>query len=267
MFNYYLYQKSYESARAHEIEANLRYLNDLVLNNDASERFLKHDSIWETPTADGDFADVVFAKMEDRQFGMTVLPKLFNAIDSLDHKIGSLEEFDALYQSYNAFYGVHFESDDTRCISDPEDYQEFKNKYLWDVTPESLWARREQLFQKLVLCPSVENDLKDIGKTFLNPIIAKLKEFDRYVQTYWKSGAFSVKDANLKTTLNVSHESKKTMEVEHYYNQRVFMLPDGTKECFEMHVKLGVMRFHFLPRNGRIYIGFIGKHLNTARFS
>jgi hypothetical protein len=44
-------------------------------------------------------------------------------------------------------------------------------------------------------------------------------------------------------------------------------MPDGRRECFELHIKTGNLRFHFLPENGRIYIGYIGKHLDTDKFN
>jgi hypothetical protein len=51
-----------------------------------------------------------------------------------------------------------------------------------------------------------------------------------------------------------------------YRNQRMFTMPDGRKECFELHIKVGNLRFHLFPENGKIYVGYIGKHLDTDRF-
>ena len=44
--------------------------------------------------------------------------------------------------------------------------------------------------------------------------------------------------------------------------ERMFKLPNGRTECFELHIKTGNLRFHFFPENLKIYIGYIGVHLS-----
>ena len=74
MFNYYLLNKSYEKANAKVIEANLQDLNDLVVEERKDDdSFLKHESIWYAPTADGSFSEVVFTKLEDKQLSNVVI--------------------------------------------------------------------------------------------------------------------------------------------------------------------------------------------------
>lgn len=269
MFNYYLNPKSYEKAAAKRIETNLQDLNDLVVEErKTDDSFLKHESIWDAPTADGSFGEVVFTKLENKQLSHVVLPKMFSAIDSLEKEISNFEEFDALFRIYNAFYGIDFSDTDlTRCVTGKAAYSEFRKKHLWELTPKSLWERREALFSNITLCASVESDVKKIGGTYLEQILVKLKELDKYTVQYWRGGAFNYIDANAKAPLNISPESKKTMDQERYYNQRVFSMPDGRRECFELHIKTGNLRFHFFPDNGKIYIGYIGKHLDTDRFN
>lgn len=269
MFNYYLNNNSYEKANAKEIETNLQDLNDLVVEErKPDDSFLKHESIWNAPTADGDFGEVVFTKLEDKQLSNVVLPRMFNAIDSLEKEIPSFEEFDASFKIYNAFYGIDFSDlDSTRCVTGKETYSEFRKKHLWELTPESFWKRREALFSNIKLCEGVENDVKKIGGTYLEQILAKLKELDKYIIQYWKEGAFNYDDANAKAPLNISPESKKTMDQKKYFNQRLFSMPDGRRECFELHIKTGNLRFHFFPENGKIFIGYIGKHLDTDKFN
>lgn len=265
MFNYYLFNKSYEKANASSLESNLQDLNDLVIaerNNEDS--FYKHESIWDTPTADGGFGEVVFGKLEDKQLSMIVLPKMFRAIDSVEKEITTFEEFDDTFKIYNAFYGIHFTGIDLeRCITDKASYSKFRKANLWELTPESFWERRENLFSKIVLCPSVQNDLKKIGGTYLEQIIIKLKELDIYAVRYWNEGSFSYQDANEKAALNITPESRTTMNHENLRNQRLFSMPDGTRKCFELHIKTGNLRFHLFPENKFIYIGYIGKHLDT----
>jgi hypothetical protein len=240
----------------------------VISERKGDDSFLKHDSIWNIKTIDGEFGEVVFSKLEDQFLSQIVLPKLFNAIDSIPNEIKNFEEFDSLFKIYNAFYGINFTGfDSKRCITDKSSYVEFRKNHLWDLTPESLWERRKVLFSRIVLCANVENDIKKIGGTYLEQIVNKLKELDKYLVIYWTEGLFNYKDANEKAPLNISPESKKTMEQEKYYNQRLFSMPDGRKLCFDLHIKTGNLRFHFYPENGKVYVGYIGKHLDTYKYN
>jgi len=269
MFNFYLYNSSYVSADSKAIEDNLVALNDLaVKDKKENDAFMLHASLWDTQTVDGSFGEVVFSKMEDAQFSMLVLPRLFQMIDSTETEIFDFDDFDARYKIYNAFYGVNFNIPEMdRCITGKESYTQFRDQNIWEVTPASFWERRESLFQRIILCPSVENDLHKIGGTYLGQIISKLQELDKYIAGFWKEGAFNYVGANQKAALNISPESHKTMSQDKYKNQRMFSMPDGRRECFELHIKTGNLRFHFLPEGNMIYIGYIGKHLDTDRFN
>ncbi|MDR0567006.1 MAG: hypothetical protein LBG47_08250 [Prevotellaceae bacterium] len=271
MFNYYLYHRSYENSAAQEIERNLQDLNEIVFcERRENEHFFKHDeTIWGVKTADGIFGEVVFSKIADKQFSNSVIPKLFNAIDAIEKEILSFDDFDNLYKTYNAFYGINFANlnlDTQRCLRSKEAYKTFRAKFLWELTPASLWERREQLFSKIILCPSVEEQIKTIGASYIAQIASTLRKLDEYAVQYWEKGSFSYDDANKKAALNISPESETTMSQNKYRNQRVFSMPDGRKECFELHIKVRDIRFHIFPEGGKIYIGYIGKHLNTAKF-
>jgi len=268
MFNFYLSKIGYESASSLEIEDNFILLNEIVIEDPTPEdSFLKNENIWNLITKEGVLGDVVFSQFNDRQFASSVVPKLIESIKSIDEEFTTLDELDnSHYRIYNSFYGAKFDYPNKRHISDKRKYEQFKNENLWDLTPNTFWERRGQLFSKIVLCPSIENDLKTIGGTYLNQIKYKLVELDKYVSKYWKKDKFDYGDANEKSSLNISPESKQTMSQEKYRNQRMFKLPDGRNECFELHIKTGNLRFHFFPEDCKIYIGYIGKHLNTDRF-
>ncbi len=269
MFNYYLSNTSYLAVATRSIEENLRDLNDLVVDerND-DDSFLYHSSIWYIETAEGSFADVVFSKLEDEHLRNSVLPRMFQSIESVEKEILSFDQFDKAYCIYNAFYGVHFvDINLERCVTNKETYAAFRQKFLWEVTPNSFWARRESLFLRVILCNNIEDNIKTVGGKYLQQILNKLHELDKYINNHWTTGNFNYKDANLKTSLNISPESKITMEQDKYRNQRIFSMPDGRRECFELHIKTGEFRFHFFPENGNVYIGYIGKHLDTDRFN
>jgi hypothetical protein len=269
MFNFYLYNKSYEQADAGLIESNIRDLNDLVIvDRRPEDSFLKNDALWYIETKDGIFSDVVFSKLEDKQLSYTVIPKLFEAITSIDEEFSTLEEFDnSPYRIYNAFYGAVFNAPGSeRYITGKASYTAFKEKYLWeDLTAKSLWERRGVLFSRVMFCPSVENNLKQpVVAAYLPQIVDRLAELDRYAATNWTSGDFNYHDANACSSLRISPESRATMNQARLHNLRIFSLPDGRRECFDLHIKTGDLRFHFYPENGKIYVGYIGSHLSTA---
>jgi hypothetical protein len=266
MFNFYLYNKSYEKANTVQIEENLRVLNDLVFAERAEEDFFwKNESIWNCNTTDGTFYEVVFSKIPDKQLRQQVLPRLLAAIKSIPEEFANLEEFDQYYKVYNAFYGVIFDTPVfERYITNKETYSAFKEKFLWDITPKSLWERKEKLFSRLILCPCVEDNLDKIGSKYLTQIVSKLSALDKYAAKEWMVGEFNYREANSSTSLRISPESKGTMEK--YYNERLFKMPNGITKCFELHIKTGELRFHFYPENGKIYIGYIGKHLPTVKY-
>jgi hypothetical protein len=268
MFNFYLFNKSYEKASIVQIEENLRVLNDLAIAERAKEDyFWKSESLWYCNTADGSFYDVVFSKIPDKQLRDLVLPRLFQAITSVQEEFLSLEEFDQCYRIYNAFYGVVFDSPTSeRYIINKETYSAFRKKCLWNITPKTLWERKEKLFSKLIFCPDVENNLDDIGSQYFSQIVSRLTALDRYAEKEWIDGKFDYRKANRLSPLNISPESESTMQQKKYYNERVFKMPDGTTRCFELHIKTGDLRFHFYPENGKIFIGYIGMHLSTVKY-
>ncbi len=269
MFNFYLSKIGYENASSIEIEENFILLNEIIGEEPAPEdSFLKNANIWSLNTKEGVLGEVVFSKFTDIQFASSVVPKLIESIKSIDEEFTTIEEFDnSSYKIYNSFYGAKFEIANDRHINSKEKYEKFKKDNLWDLTPDTFWERREQLFSKIILCSNIENDLKKIGSSYLNQIKNKLVELDNYVAKYWKNGNFNHRDANAKTSLNISPESNQTMYQEKYRNQRMFKLPDGRNECFDLHIKTGNLRFHFFPEDCKIYVGYIGKHLDTDKYS
>ncbi len=213
---------------------------------------------------------MVFTNFDDKQFSYSVVPKLLETLKPINDFFHTTDDFDnSSYKLYNSFYGSIFEDEtNEKHISSKVKYNFFKKKYLWELTPETFWERREMLFSNIILCPSVESDLIKIGGTFLTLIKDKLVELDRYILMNWKEGEFNYADAIKKSSLNISPESKVTMQQEKYYNKRVFSMPDGRRVCFELHIKTsGNLRIHLYPEANKIYIGYIGKHLDTDKYN
>lgn len=265
MFNYYLFNPSYLNASTKELEDNLQTLQQIYTSRKSYEKFLKNDSIWDVIVEDGSFAEVAFSCFEDKQFAFQVLPNLMEQLTSIEPPIDTIIDFNNRCKIYNAFYGLNFKDVPLDfCIFDLPSYNLFFEKNNWDLTPQSFWQRKEDLFSKVVLCSDVKGQIEAIGGTYLEQIVAKIRELDNYVKNNWNEGGFSYRDANKSSALNISPESSSTMQKEELKNLRYFSLPDGRRECFELHIKTGNLRFHFYPENFQIYIGYIGHHLKTS---
>lgn len=127
-----------------------------------------------------------------------------------------------------------------------------------------VWEKRSEFFSNLTLCGDVKRQLKTVGLSgYLNQIIDRLRTLDTFTST-WKSREFDLNRLKGGTNLRVSGESDSTMRI--YSGQRRFKLPDGRRELFELHIKVGDLRFHFYPDDSekKVYVGYIGPHLPIA---
>lgn len=259
MFNFYLATIGYENASVAELEENFKTLNVIHSAQRKEEAFLKSDAFWDIETSEGIFCEII-ATFTDGQLINTVY-RLLESISS-EKDFRTLDEIDTHYpQKNNAFWGAQFEITDERHINTEEKYHSFKKQKIRNITKGiEIWERRSLLFERVVLCPEVETQLKSIGYT--EQILNKLLELDSYCQNYWQQGNFSYKEANERAALNISPESASTMNDIKKKQERMFKLPNGKTECFELHIKTGDLRFHFLSENLTIFIGYIGKHLS-----
>lgn len=151
-------------------------------------------------------------------------------------------------------------------IYNKEKYTAFKKEKIWDIQDnDKLWERRELLFEKVILCPNVEDSLKET-KGYFSQIKNQLIELDNYCINHWKNGTFDYHDACKKSSLTISPESESTNNNEKLKKQRMFKLPNRRTEYFELHIKSGDLRIHIFPENFKIYVGYIGKHLSTMMY-
>lgn len=262
MFNFYLATIGYENASVFELEESFRTLNIIVEEAKPEDTFLRSDTFWDIETSEGIFCEII-ATFTDGQLINTVC-KLLESISS-EKDFRTLDEIDTYYpQKKNAFWGACFEEENDRHINTEEKYHSFKKQKIQDITKGiEIWERRSLLFKKVELCPGVKTQLKSIGYT--EQILEKLLILDKYCQDYWKGGSFSYMNANQRVALKISPESDLTMNDAKKKQMRMFKLPNGKTECFELHIKTGDLRFHFFPDNNsfKIYIGYIGAHLPT----
>lgn len=263
MFNFYLYNSSFEGESIKNIENSFICLNTIAVENvDEKEIYLMHNSLYTVQIELGiDFAQGIFSCI-NKEFISHALPILLHRIKTVKNPIQSLEDFDKDYQQYNAFYGIRFEDENLRYITSIEEYEKFKKASILDITPENLWEKRLSIFKRLYFCNSVRKNIEDLGQSkYFAQVITRLLELDRYVDTNWNHGSFNYKDANKNSSLNISPESVSTMRNSTLKNKRIFSLPSGVSVCFELHIKTGDLRFHFYPVNKMVWIGYIGPHL------
>ena len=261
MFNFYLATIGYENASVAELEENFKTLNVIHSAQRDEEVFLKSDAFWDIKTLDDIYIVEAIEKFSDGQFIGTTYG-LLEQISSIQN-FRSLDEMNFYCtEKYKAFWGAHFEEENERHINTEEKYHSFKKQKIRNITKGiEIWERRSLLFERIELCSGVEAQLKSIGYT--GQILEKLLILDEYCQDSWIGGSFSHKNASQRVALNISLESVSTMNDPRKKQMRMFELPNGKTECFELHIKTGDLRFHFFPDNNslKIYIGYIGAHL------
>lgn len=131
---------------------------------------------------------------------------------------------------------------------------------------KELWHRREKLFPDLEFCESVKKQLENIrtGQLELQLVVRALFELQNCSKN-WNNEAFTTQGYSIET----SGESEPTLN--QYSKQRKILCPDGKERLFQQHIKLRACnwRIHFLPENPNkaIVVGYIGRHLPTAKYS
>lgn len=259
MNNFYLLNEAINLADFATFKVGMLELNAIEKEND--DNFWKHNDVWALKVIEILFSTYGQEEQVISQFLMQITSKDGNYLsdeESLDNSFPN---------ELNAFLGIDFSSidciKDERQIIDNKTFQLIKRNDLWNVTYRNMWSKKEKLFPNLIFCGDVENQLLLIGdSSYFNQIIDRLVEFNKAV-SQWKNGSFSYKKINANYSLRISPESDKTMNK--FGNERICKLPDGSTEFFELHIKTGDLRFHFYADDQvrKVYIGYIGPHLNT----
>jgi hypothetical protein len=122
------------------------------------------------------------------------------------------------------------------------------------ITRDNFFQKREEIFQnKIIICSEVEKQLRDIDTTIFNQALTILISIDkgRSLEEY-----------------NISKESNSVSQDPKLKNMRMFKI-NNKKEYFQKHIKNlpNGYRIHYFERDDKIYIGYIGKHLATKRYS
>lgn len=263
---YYLYPQAYNAADRISIEVNLKELNSVMFTlSDSYDIFCHDQSLFNVTTSEGKtFADVIFGEMPDTQFCRSVLPKMLYRLTLIEGSLCDKSAMDEAFKdSENALWGIIFPTNESYTLSSAQDYLNFRHTTILKILNESTFRElKSLLFKKMIFSDDAIEQITHVGDKYFRQLVSRLMELERY-NAQWTSGAFSTKDINVKTSLNVSDESDSVKGNEKLSHERLFSLPNiGSKYCF-MHIKTGDYRFHFYPNEEDhiIYVAYIGPHL------
>jgi hypothetical protein len=264
-FNFYLANIGYENASIAELEENFITLNKIAVKDAKPEdTFLKSKTFFEINTSEGSLSEILFN--QNSKFNKElkrVIFKMLGKINEFEAGFETLDEIDTHYpRKNNAFWGAHFEVTDERHIDTEEKYHSFKEQRIKGITQGiEIWKRRSLLFERIELCPGVEEQLKSIGSA--QQILKTLLTLDNYCVTSWNNGRFNYNEArSFNSALDISTESPSTNNNSKKKQKRLFKLPNGKTEYFDLHIKpKEKLRIYIFPDNLKIYIGYIGAHL------
>lgn len=263
---YYIYPQAYNAADRISIEGNLKELNSVIFSlSDRYDIFCYDQSLFNVTTSEGNtLADVIFGDMPDVQFSRTVLPKMLNRLTIINRSLCDKSAMDEAFKdSENALWGIIFPTNEIYTLSTAQDYLRFRHTTIFNLLNENTFRElKSLLFKNLIFSDDAIEQITHVGDKNFHQLVSRLMDLERY-NAQWTIGAFSTKDINAKTSLNVSDESDSVKGNEKLSRERLFSLPNiGSKYCF-LHIKTGDYRFHFYPNeeNHRIYMAYIGPHL------
>lgn len=145
---------------------------------------------------------------------------------------------------------------------------EKENKYKSISSGQDLWEQWDELFPNLIKCDKVKDCLyRDPEKNHIEKVIEQLDLLQQYFSSLKKS--FSLNELK-HLGIDVSDESDTVKKNPKLKEVRFIKLPDGSKEYFYYHTKFFgkfESRLYFLPitNSSKCYIGYIGRHLQTAK--
>lgn len=140
-----------------------------------------------------------------------------------------------------------------------------KDKYNNITSGYDFWEHRESLFPNLIFCENVKKQIySNPGMDHINAIIKRLEKLDDY---YNEHNSFDIKILGF----NARDESESVKNDSKLKEFRKSKKPDGSYSYFYNHMSFSGNfngRIHFEADDNikKICIGYIGKHLPTAKF-
>lgn len=124
------------------------------------------------------------------------------------------------------------------------------------------WAAREALYPNLEFCIEVEKQLANVHPEVMEAIVDRLADLDETADRWQK-------DRSLHPNYGFWMHPESEATIQQYGSQRRFTHPNGYMMDFSLHTRFpGEGRIYFHPKATRdgFIVGYIGPHLNTARF-
>lgn len=151
----------------------------------------------------------------------------------------------------------HFIESSTDELGDDSFYKSLRNS-------KELWDQIENVYPNLVFCGNTEQQIcnTSLKDKRLRTAYRKLKVLNDGLEDN-DIGSFEYK----KLGITISGESESTLNL--FSNERTFSIPKTDREeIFQLHIKSGDWRYHFFldKEIKKCYIGYIGKHLRTAKY-
>jgi hypothetical protein len=229
----------------------------IMIEKNSFDFFYKNDGLYNLKN----YHDLYQNYSQENQFRAQYLEKL----GSIKVAPKSLRELSTIFKGKpSGFFGINFPQLNINikyCISNNEEFIDFKKFLLSTVNHTNFSDFKEELFPNIIFCDNSENQMIGYGNgKYFYQCLEQFILLEKYLKN-WKEGNFSYKDLFIKTSITLSPESKSTMN--NYGAEREFKLPSGERATFELHIKLGNIRIHVLEDNTlkKIMIGYIGNHL------
>ena len=252
------------------------WLNDPLVSREYKQFFLSIRSKYCVILKSSDFLSEYSIEIDNNKYisegGLFAVENETACLSVLTHEFWKLQELNGEYHYYDDDMAYQEEcksipnwSIDTN-VDSLEKYVS-KKEFSNIASGDDLWDKRETLFPNLVFCESVKGQLHEDPEKFH---VVRVMERLTLLQDYFGSlnRPYSIKDigANARTE---SMTVKKDPDLKKY---RLFKLPDGSAKYFFDHIsftgKYAAGRIYFLPSpdSKKCYIGYIGRHLPTAKY-
>lgn len=266
MVDIYLQHLSFAQATHDGLLKNFEDLNEVCTEYAPGEtRYYYHPDLYLTPIQESDFSQIVFEELSMRdQNAINTFIKNISGFQPLDTSYETLDAWDTDYpQDHHGFwvYPIDLWLHHERHIFDLTTFEAVRTRFLHMLDGQSIWERRDLLFSRVVLCPETEEQLHHLPEKEIGQIFDRLKTLDQYLVKHKMYSEIGLKS---QTNLRFSGESESTRKNAKLMRMREFKKPDGSLAIFELHIKTGEFRIHFLPENDLVYIGYIGSHLPTS---
>lgn len=145
-------------------------------------------------------------------------------------------------------------SDLTHIKIHKEFFDELEQWIQLNITPSNFWERKDELFKnKIIFCDEAKKQIKNVDTVIFSQAISILREIENGVKCL---SDFTISGESVSVEQNQKLKKLREFEI------------NGQKEYFQNHIKNlpSGYRIHYFEKNDKLYIGYIGTHLETRNF-